>query len=783
MAPPLQFSRSNGQTGRVRRSAPADLEPATQTGKQPETGATAALKGATETELKELLAAYDPELAGGARDDRNGQLSSALQDVTMRGYPADARQLEGTIQDALTRTSQLLPDERDFYNGILAAVSKSYARADQTSAQQSDTQDTDSSGSNENTRTRIWNELSEIHDAIVDRYNQTINDPALRVQAFFNAPVGNGFLRQDKQDSIQKLEGMRDSFNRAKTAEDRKKIFQEAGQLKLDLQNDIEKSIQGRTTQEQTDWDAAGDKVKQNLRGAENLQGEKIGALDRLEYFGRAILADERTTRAFADMYQQDPNDPLFNQIRNWDQQAFESNREANKKLPQLPPASFLDVFRLKNLPPTDENYGRNLLQQLQDIQSNIVATHKGVNMSQLHDDDPIKVSYLRSLQANQSNHPMTELELQGQVAEGLCRFNLGAIPIFGSMIADQVCPRSTMSDGSRAGVDVASGVFWGALSEGRIGGRGTRIELGASGAGSTAELRPAVKSSLPEPQVHIPVSARLKAALASIMGRNPSLPPSYAYREAPSMELPTPTPGILKDGSGKTFIKSDGKYFSVKKIEDKFYVYNGSNPWSPDVEVRYGSKGWGVASDEAAPASSSTAGGDSSKSAHPNFDICLKQLQVSPKDYKSLIPEKSSQYYRADNFPVDLAQSYPDMEDRLAAILRHTSRTSGSAGEVQSFTSKLSVARRFADARHASVSTVQASEGMFMSAGEIIMKYGDMLVRHNKITLSTLRSAIEQFVKEGESEFFWLGKQYKGEPLTSSIQLDALFTRGRAAA
>lgn len=144
-------------------------------------------------------------------------------------------------------------------------------------------------------------------------------------------------------------------------------------------------------------------------------------------------------------------------------------------------------------------------------------------------------------------------------------------------------------------------------------------------------------------------------------------------------------------------------------------------------------------------------------------LDEILKKMEKTRNDFKSDIPKgPHRKYYRGDlpMYPPSLPDSYPDLDERLSSIIKHTSRTSGSAGDVQSLTSNVFVAEKFAQSREGIVYEIDASEGLFMSAGDIIFSHGDRLVNLKRIQAGTLRAAVEHFYQDGESEYFWMGRR-----------------------
>lgn len=141
-------------------------------------------------------------------------------------------------------------------------------------------------------------------------------------------------------------------------------------------------------------------------------------------------------------------------------------------------------------------------------------------------------------------------------------------------------------------------------------------------------------------------------------------------------------------------------------------------------------------------------------------LDESLRLINKTRVTFFSDLPAgPNREYHRGDVYPLDLPDTFSDLDARLSAIIQHTSRTCGSAGQVQSFTSSLAVARRFARTRNTNVQTVDASSGMFMSAGEILYLHGDRLVKSGKIKGGTLRAAVQKFYECQECEYFWMGK------------------------
>lgn len=102
-------------------------------------------------------------------------------------------------------------------------------------------------------------------------------------------------------------------------------------------------------------------------------------------------------------------------------------------------------------------------------------------------------------------------------------------------------------------------------------------------------------------------------------------------------------------------------------------------------------------------------------------------------------------------------------VDDIKAAIIRHSARTSGSAGEVMSFTTLTSKADSFArqykkDGRQVTLVSIDTTKepGSFLTMADIILNDGIRLYQEGKIKLATLLQAIQKLVL-GENEVFYI--------------------------
>lgn len=98
------------------------------------------------------------------------------------------------------------------------------------------------------------------------------------------------------------------------------------------------------------------------------------------------------------------------------------------------------------------------------------------------------------------------------------------------------------------------------------------------------------------------------------------------------------------------------------------------------------------------------------------------------------------------------------DFNEYIKAIIQHTARTSGSAGAVMSLSKKTYVVRRFH--REGNVfATIQTSSDKtaYKSIAQILVEYGDTLLKNKKIMPATLLQAVKKISQCQEEEYFYL--------------------------
>ncbi|MGX5057178.1 RHS repeat-associated core domain-containing protein, partial [Enterobacter asburiae] len=99
----------------------------------------------------------------------------------------------------------------------------------------------------------------------------------------------------------------------------------------------------------------------------------------------------------------------------------------------------------------------------------------------------------------------------------------------------------------------------------------------------------------------------------------------------------------------------------------------------------------------------------------------------------------------------------------RLAAILQHTSSSVGSMGTVQSFSTEKTVAESFFDAevrgrgRGFLYKVDTQSHGEFITAPQLLLKYGDYLIKENRVSEEELKSALGWALAAQEHEVFFV--------------------------
>ncbi|MFL9963419.1 hypothetical protein PQR02_20585, partial [Paraburkholderia sediminicola] len=138
------------------------------------------------------------------------------------------------------------------------------------------------------------------------------------------------------------------------------------------------------------------------------------------------------------------------------------------------------------------------------------------------------------------------------------------------------------------------------------------------------------------------------------------------------------------------------------------------------------------------------------------SVDYMLKHDDpIPPKVYRGHRDPASSPEL-VEQHGLQTARGGPD--DYLAAIVQHTSRSSGSAGQVLSLSANKSVALRFANEKYPvyEIDTTQ-SPSAFRTVTDILVNDGMRLVEEGKITQATLANAIQVSQGTTEREIFYV--------------------------
>lgn len=99
------------------------------------------------------------------------------------------------------------------------------------------------------------------------------------------------------------------------------------------------------------------------------------------------------------------------------------------------------------------------------------------------------------------------------------------------------------------------------------------------------------------------------------------------------------------------------------------------------------------------------------------------------------------------------------DGDDHLAAIIKHSARQGGSAGEVLSLSADKSIANKFARGRKAPVFEIDTSKEphSFRTMTDILLNDSERLVLAKKVTRATVLHAADNIAVHQESEVFYI--------------------------
>ncbi|MEZ0602478.1 hypothetical protein ACAX43_10075 [Paraburkholderia sp. IW21] len=551
------------------------------------------LIGATQTELKQLLATYDTKTlsnmthlsrSNDADEQNQAKLATDLK-MSLKGYPAEVQEFEQSVNALQAQINTLPRAEHQAYAGALATLDVAFR----------DSKDADG-------RRRADEQLSQLSDALIGRATIAENDPVERALSVFNRPVGAGYLTElgDRQ-QLSALTRLRQGFVTAATPAARERYFTLAAELKNNLQHKVGTAIDQHTTKEARKWEAADGEVNRIIREADmptTDPGKRYELIARQLYStnpgtGRDELADRRLL-AFTQRMQDDPT--LHDKLVKW---SVEAGRKLNAYGVDAQ-KNYLDI--LNNLPPAGPDYVRDLADRYNAV---------------LHDSSYKDYSITPRVRGE---------KLAEQIFEGATRFLLGLTP-FAPVVA-ALDPHSSLSENTRLGIDLASnllglvagggeaafaerlaakeaGAIINAASEEHLPGRpittddkgaplpsGPAVQSGQAGVQST---RPAARAATQG----LSVDAAAAEASQRISGTKASLPDSYAvHPEADSLKAAMGWKNVLIDNNGQHYITSGGKTYPARFDLDNntWRVYQPDNAYRPQYPVRLNAQGdWEV--------------------------------------------------------------------------------------------------------------------------------------------------------------------------------------------
>lgn len=585
-------------SGRAPLSAPTPSTPSTpSTPPTPSTpSARPLLIGATQTELKQLLATYDTKTlsnmthlsrSNDADEQNQAKLATDLK-MSLKGYPPEVQEFEQSVNALQAQINTLPRAEHQAYAGALATIDVAFR----------DSKDADG-------RRRADEQLSQLSDALLDRATIAENDPVERALGVFNRPVGAGYLTGlGDQQQLSALGRLRAGFVAAATPAARERYFSLAAELKNDLQHKVGTAIDQHTTQEASKWAAANGEVNRIIHEADMLTndpGKRYELIGRQLYStnpgsGRDELADRRLL-AFTQRMRDDPS--LHGKLVNW---SVEAGRKLNAHGVDAQ-KNYLDI--LNNLPPAGPDYVRDLADRYNAV---------------LHDTSYKDYSVTPRVRAE---------KLAEQVFEGATRFLLGLTPF--APVTAALDPHSSLSPNTRLGIDLASGLL-GFLAGGGEAAFGERLAAKEAGAvfkaasgehlperpittgdkGAPLPAAPAIQSGQAgvqstRPAAHaaaqgLSVDVAVAEASQRISGTKASLPDSYAVQpEADSLKAAMGWKNVLIDNNGQHYISSGGKTYPARFDMDNntWRVYQPENAYRPQYPVRLNAQGdWEVHSD-----------------------------------------------------------------------------------------------------------------------------------------------------------------------------------------
>ncbi|MDR5761575.1 hypothetical protein [Caballeronia sp. LZ035] len=545
------------------------------------------LQGATADELDRLNTTYDANDISSTRNQDNASSARELNDINMTGRPGYAKAFQNQLPGLQAQIADL-PDDavREQNLAQLSMFSVAFENAAEPSQ-----------------RAAIVKQFESFRQAISDEHDDTQSDPVKHAESIFTQPFGSGYLDAEGKRGVERLDNLRDNFERATTPGEREAAMNQAAALKRALQSKIADGIDGKVDAARLARQKTFGEVIERLKEASGMTiyGTGDDSPKRLEYFG-AMLNDEQHALAFTELMRMSPDG--FSKLRQWEDRTRHMDADAERAEQghlfhrfELPPfSSFSDV--LKNPPLPNDDYGKNLLAEYQWAQRRLVAAERRINVQGKTDLDPPRREYLTA-------YSPPPPEWQQELDEAFCRLTVGAMPV-ANLFTNSICPHSHLNDTARTFIDIGAGVLGTALGykmpEVDIAGPALKggmsragalldmlrkpkaIEMAAPGAAEIAQAASSAKA---------PPLSQLDSASARINGPQP-LPSSYRYDTPIAQSTPGTTPGVMVDPRGQRFISMDGQTYAVKYDKDNgtWRVFDQSNPWRPSFPVRLDEQG-----------------------------------------------------------------------------------------------------------------------------------------------------------------------------------------------
>ncbi|MFM0672222.1 ArsR family transcriptional regulator [Paraburkholderia sediminicola] len=542
------------------------------------------LPDASIEEFSRLNEEYDTEDGYLPRDsEADSQIAQKIEDglpQQMTGYPPQVIQFQQRLTRLQGMLAALPESERQFYGGLISTLN---------AAHQLETVN--------DKRYAIEQKITGLENAVREEATRVRNDPVERVLSQFNAPMGTAYLDKEDRESVDYLDKLRDDFLGAENADDREDIFQEASELKAQLQERISSEVGKGQRVEHGQWKEANGEVDRILQEAR----AQTDPAKRYELIGRQLFEinpgqDELKDKVILAFTQRMHDSPeLRNELDTWhDQVSGPLNAHSVGAAKR-----YTDILR--NLPPVSADYVRDLSDQY-------TAVLKDVSVKDY--------SITPGARAG---------KLAGQIMEGVERVLLGLSPL--APLADSL--PSSLPDNVRLGLDYGSaflgilaGEGWGTVKEISLAGKAVSMAArNAEAANMAGEAGTAGRDLVQAAGQNLAKAARLELSLSreaqkaervleqkTLAEAGPVVDPTsqaahqsvgsnvygsletYADPDVSIKDLRSgDKPGIRVDTKGDRFIELGGKAYRVRfdRDSDTWRVFRKEADLKPQYPVR----------------------------------------------------------------------------------------------------------------------------------------------------------------------------------------------------